>query len=302
MKPIDDRAADKKATAQGLVTYILWGFTALYWPLIKQAGALELLANRVVWSLVLVVIMLLVLRKPWTWLKSLRFLWPRLLGASVFIALNWLTYIWAVNNGHVAEASLGYFLNPLLNVVLGMIVFAERPAKQSLLGIGFAAIGVAVIAVVMTKTIWVALVLATSFAIYGVFKKRAVLGALEGLAVESGVLVPVALGYLVWLGPSQHLGTGVGPTLLLIGAGVITAGPLYLFAMAAPRIPLGTLGMMQFISPTIQLLTGIFVLHQAVPPLYFVGLALVWVGLGFYLTGSLRSTRRAALVAGQLPD
>ena len=285
--------------AQGLTTYILWGFTALYWPLIKQAGALELLANRVIWSLVLVVIMLVVLRRPWTWLKSLRFIWPRLLAASVFIALNWLTYIWAVNAGHVAEASLGYFLNPLLNVVLGMLIFRERLARQSLVGIGFAAIGVAVIAVVMTKTIWVALVLATSFAVYGVFKKRAVLGALEGLAVESGVLVPIALGYLIWLGPSQHLGTGVGPTLLLIGAGVITAGPLWLFAIAAPRIPLGTLGMMQFISPTIQLMTGIFVLGQRVPTLYWVGLGLVWVGLGFYLTGSLRNTRRAALVAGE---
>jgi len=285
--------------AQGLTTYILWGFTALYWPLIKQAGALELLANRVIWSLVLVVIMLVVLRRPWTWLKSLRFIWPRLLAASVFIALNWLTYIWAVNAGHVAEASLGYFLNPLLNVVLGMLIFRERLARQSLVGIGFAAIGVAVIAVVMTKTIWVALVLATTFAVYGVFKKRAVLGALEGLAVESGVLVPIALGYLIWLGPSQHLGTGVGPTLLLIGAGVITAGPLWLFAIAAPRIPLGTLGMMQFISPTIQLMTGIFVLGQRVPTLYWVGLGLVWVGLGFYLTGSLRNTRRAALVAGE---
>ena len=285
--------------AQGLTTYILWGFTALYWPLIKQAGALELLANRVIWSLVLVVIMLVVLRRPWAWLKSLRFIWPRLLAASVFIALNWLTYIWAVNAGHVAEASLGYFLNPLLNVVLGMLIFRERLARQSLVGIGFAAIGVAVIAVVMTKTIWVALVLATTFAVYGVFKKRAVLGALEGLAVESGVLVPIALGYLIWLGPSQHLGTGVGPTLLLIGAGVITAGPLWLFAIAAPRIPLGTLGMMQFISPTIQLMTGIFVLGQRVPPLYWLGLGLVWVGLGFYLTGSLRNTRRAALVAGE---
>lgn len=285
--------------AQGLTTYILWGFTALYWPLIKQAGALELLANRVIWSLVLVVLMLVVLRRPWTWLKSLRFIWPRLLAASIFIALNWLTYIWAVNAGHVAEASLGYFLNPLLNVVLGMLIFRERLARQSLVGIGFAAIGVAVIAVVMTKTIWVALVLATSFAVYGVVKKRAVLGALEGLAVESGVLVPIALGYLIWLGPSQHLGTGVGPTLLLIGAGVITAGPLWLFAIAAPRIPLGTLGMMQFISPTIQLMTGIFVLGQRVPTLYWVGLGLVWVGLGFYLTGSLRNTRRTALVAGE---
>ena len=299
MTPTDDRIADRRATAQGLTTYILWGFTALYWPLIKQAGALELLANRVVWSLVLVIVMLLVLKRPWGWLKTLRFIWPRLLAASVFIALNWLTYIWAVNAGHVAEASLGYFLNPLLNVVLGMIVFGERPSRQSLVGIGFAAVGVAVIAVVMTKTIWVALVLATSFAVYGVFKKRAVLGALEGLAVESGVLTPIALGYILWLGPSQHLGTGVGPTLLLIGAGVITAGPLWLFAIAAPRIPLGTLGMMQFISPTIQLLTGIFVLGQRVPPLYWVGLGLVWVGLGFYLTGSLRNTRRAALVAGE---
>lgn len=281
----------------GLATYIFWGFTTLYWPLIKQAGALELLANRVLWSLVFVVVVLLVLRRPWTWLKSLRYSWPRLLAASVFIALNWLTYIWAVNNGHVAESSLGYFLNPLLNVVLGMIVFGERPSKQSLVGIGFAALGVAVIAVVMTKTIWVALVLATSFAVYGVFKKRAVLGALEGLAVESGVLAPVALGYLIWLGPSQHLGTGVGPTLLLMGAGLVTAGPLWLFAIAAPKIPLSTLGMMQFISPTIQLLTGIFVLGQRVPGLYWVGLGLVWVGLGFYLTGSLRNARRAALVA-----
>lgn len=299
MKPTEDRIVDRKAMTQGLITYILWGFTALYWPLIKQAGALELLANRVVWSFVLVVIMLVILRVPWTWLKTLRFIWPRLLAASILIALNWLTYIWAVNAGHVAEASLGYFLNPLLNVVLGMIVFRERPSRQSLIGIGFAALGVAVIAMVMTKTIWVSLVLATSFALYGVVKKRAVLGALEGLSVESGVLLPIALGYLVWLGPSQHLGTGVAPTLLLIGAGIITAGPLWLFAIAAPRIPLGTLGMMQFISPTIQLLTGLFVLHQQVPPLYFLGLGLVWVGLGFYLVGSLRNTRRAALVAGE---
>jgi len=205
--------------AQGLTTYILWGFTALYWPLIKQAGALELLANRVVWSLVLVVIMLVVLRRPWSWLKSLRFVWPRLLAASVFIALNWLTYIWAVNAGHVAEASLGYFLNPLLNVVLGMIVFGERPSRQSLVGIGFAAIGVAVIAVVMTKTIWVALVLATSFAVYGVFKKACRARSPRGAGRRVRSPRTDRARYLIWLGPSQHLGTGVGPTLLLIGAG-----------------------------------------------------------------------------------
>lgn len=289
--------SDRKATAQGLLAYFLWGFTALYWPLIRQAGAPELLANRVLWSAVLVVAVLLVLRRPWTWVRTLRYIWPRLLAASVLIAINWLTYIWAVNAGHVAEASLGYFLNPLLNVVLGMIVFGERPTRQSLLGVGFAAIGVAVIALVMVKTVWVALLLATSFGLYGVVKKRATIGALEGLAVESGVLTPIALGYLLWLGPAQHLGTGVGPTLLLVGAGAVTAIPLWLFAIAASRIPLGTLGMMQFITPTMQLLIGIFVLHQKVPPLYFAGLALVWIGLGVYLTGSLRNARRLALVA-----
>ncbi|HET7723375.1 MAG TPA: EamA family transporter RarD [Propionibacteriaceae bacterium] len=294
-----DRRTDAGATLQGLLVYVMWGFTALYWPLIKQAGALELLANRIVWSFVLVALLLVVLRKPWGWVRTLRYTWPRLLAAAVLIALNWLTYIWAVNAGHVAEASLGYFLNPLVNVVLGMAIFHERPARQSLLGIAFAAIGVAVIAFVMVKTVWVALVLAVTFGLYGVVKKRAVLGALEGLAVESGVLLPLALGYLVVLGPAGHLGTGVAPTLLLVGAGIVTMVPLWIFAIVAPRIPLSTLGMLQFVSPTLQLLTGLFVLGQRVPPLYFVGLALVWVGLGVYLTGSLRNTRRAALVAGE---
>ncbi len=293
------RRGDTRATLQGFVVYVLWGFTALYWPLIKQAGALELLANRVVWSFVLVVVLLLVLRRPWAWVRTLRYTWPRLLAAAVLIALNWLTYIWAVNAGHVAEASLGYFLNPLVNVVLGMAIFHERPTRQSLLGILFAALGVGVIAFVMAKTVWVAIVLALTFGVYGVVKKRAVLGALEGLAVESGVLVPIAVGYLLVLGPAGHLGTGVGPTLLLIGAGIVTAVPLWIFAIVAPRIPLSTLGMLQFVSPTLQLLTGLFVLGQQVPPLYFAGLALVWIGLGVYLAGSLRNTRRAALVAGE---
>ncbi|MBI4899298.1 MAG: EamA family transporter RarD [Actinobacteria bacterium] len=293
------RRSDAGATLQGFVVYVLWGFTALYWPLIKQAGALELLAHRVVWSFVLVAVLLLVLRRPWAWVKSIRYTWPRLLTAAVLIALNWLTYIWAVNAGHVAEASLGYFLNPLVNVVLGMLIFHERPARQSLIGIAFAAIGVAVIAFVMAKTVWVALVLAVTFGVYGVAKKRAVLGALEGLTVESGVLLPIALGYLLFLGPAGHFGTGLGPTLLLIGAGIVTAVPLWIFAVVAPRIPLSTLGMLQFVSPTLQLLTGLFVLGQHVPPLYFAGLALVWVGLGVYLAGSLRNARRAALVAGE---
>ncbi len=293
------RRGDTRATLQGFIVYVLWGFTALYWPLIKQAGALELLANRVVWSFVLVVVLLLVLRRPWAWVKTLRYTWPRLLAAAVLIALNWLTYIWAVNAGHVAEASLGYFLNPLVNVVLGMVIFRERLARQSLLGILFAAIGVGVIAFVMAKTVWVAIVLAVTFGLYGVVKKRAVLGALEGLAVESGVLIPIAVGYLVVLGPAGHLGTGAGPTLLLVGAGIVTALPLWIFAIVAPRIPLSTLGMLQFVSPTLQLLTGLFVLGQRVPPLYFAGLALVWIGLGVYLMGSIRNTRRMALVAGE---
>ncbi len=270
------------------MSYVLWGVLVLFWAMLKSAGAWELLAHRIVWSFVFVVVCLLVLRRPWTWVRLARSLWPRLVLAAVLVAANWVTFIWAVNSNHVAETSLGYFLNPLLNVVLGAIFFRERPTPASLLGIGVAAVGVGVIGVAMTKTVWVALTLAATFGAYGVVKKRSPLGSLEGLAVESGLLAPLALAYLLWLGPGGTWGTTPTLTALLVASGPVTALPLWLFAIAAPRIPLGLLGMLQFVAPSITLILGVTVLGQTVPTLYWVGMGFVWAGLALYLGSVLR--------------
>ncbi len=290
---------DKGAAARGALAYVLWGFVVLFWPLVKSAGAWEILAHRIVWSLVFVVICLLVTRRPWTWLRQVRRHWPRLTLAAVLVSLNWVTFIWAINHGHVAETSLGYFLNPLLNVLIGAVVFGERLSRASLAAIVVAAAGVVVIGVAMTSTVWVALALAGSFAAYGAVKKKAPLGALEGLAFESGVLTPIALTYLLLL-PDGRFGNDPTVSLWLAAAGPVTAIPLWLFAIATARVPLSLLGMIQFITPTMQLLLGVLVIGQRVPPAYWVGLGLVWLGLALYVTTLLRA--RPAPTASPVPE
>lgn len=278
------------AVGQGAFTYVLWGLVPLFWPLLAAAGAVEILANRIIWSFVLVVVWLLLLRTDWRWLRDLGQVWPRLLLAAIFIGANWGVFIWAVNSGHVAETSLGYFINPLLNVVLGALIFKERPAPVAWVGIGLAAIGVIVIAFSMQGTIWVALVLAVSFATYGVLKKGAKVGALQGLTVESAVLLLPALGYVLWLGGGRFVQS---PTdaLFLVLAGPVTAVPLWLFAKAAPRIPLGMLGMLQYIAPTMTLLESVFWFRQSVPVAYWFGLGLIWLGTLAYLASLWLRTR-----------
>lgn len=279
-----DRGAATKVT----LAYMVWGVMVLFWPLLGRVGAWEILAHRVIWSSLFVVLCLVVLRRPWGWLRRLRHYGWRLAAAAVLIGLNWVTFIWALIHGFVAETALGYFLNPLLNVLLGMLVFRERPTRAALAGVGCAAAGVAVISVVMSSTVWVALSLATTFAVYGVVKKRAPVGALEGLAFESTVLAPLALAYLAWLGPGGTFGTDLPLSLLLVLAGPLTALPLGLFAAAAPRLPMSLLGMLQFIAPTTSLVLGVTVVGQRVPLGYWLGLALVWTGLALYLTSSVR--------------
>ncbi len=280
----------------GASSYVIWGFFPLFFTSLTPATALEILAHRIVWSLAAVALVLVAVRRPWSWIRSLlsdRRL-PRMAVAAVFIALNWLTYIWAVNNGHVVEGSLGYFINPLVNIVLGVLLFGERMGTRVRIGVLFALAGVAVIAWEHWQGLWISLVLAFSFGIYGVVKKGAPLPGLEGLFVESALLTPLALPYLMWLGWQGTGQFGVDARLsgMLVFAGVLTALPLFLFAVAAPRLPLGVVGVLQYLNPTLQFLLGITVLGQHVDASYWAGLVLVWIGSAVYLSGALRGRRR----------
>lgn len=277
----------------GLGAYLWWGFVVLFWPLLDHVPAAEVMAHRVVWALVVVLLSLVIFRVPWGWVRIARAEWPRLVPAALLVGSNWLTYIWAVNAGHVAEASLGYFLNPLVNVAVGIVVLRERPGRASVLGVVAAAAGVAVVAIVMSATVWIALVLAFSFSAYGLLKRGVHIGPLPGLAVETAVLTPIAVAYLLFAG-SGALTSGPTTVALLAASGIVTIVPLYLFAIAAPRLTFGLLGMLQYIAPSTMLLIGVLYLGQSVPGLYWVGLTLVWVGFACYMIGALN--KRRALV------
>ncbi len=291
----------RPALAQGLSAYLLWGFVPLFWPLVGHVPAWEILGHRVLWSFVLTVGVLLVLRRRWAWLRTAVADWPRLTMAAVLIACNWGVFIWAVNAGHVAETSLGYFLNPLVNVGLGVLLFRERPGPAALAGVGLAAVEVLVIALAMSGTVWVSLALAFSFGLYAAVKKRLRLGALEGLAVESGLLAPVAVGYLVVVGGGAFTASARDAVLLVAG-GAVTFVPLWLFARAAGRIPLGVLGMLQYVAPTISLILSVTWFRQQVPTDFWVGLAIIWVGTLLYLGVVLRRSRRTTTAVEPDPD
>jgi chloramphenicol-sensitive protein RarD len=286
----------RHGVAYGLGAYGLWGLVPLYWPLLAAAGPLEILAHRVVWSLVLAGLLLLVLRKRGWW-RSIR--QPRTLGlltvAAALIAVNWGVYIWAVNTGRVVEAALGYYINPILSVLLGVFVLRERLAIGQWVAVGIAGTAVVVLAVDYGHPPWVALILAASFATYGLLKKRIDSGALETLTVESAVLTPVAVGYLLWLqvtGSLVFAHHGLGPAVLLASSGLVTLIPLLLFAAAATRLPLSTVGLLQYLTPTAQFLLGVFYFGEAMSPARWLGFGLVWVALVVLTVAGLRSARR----------
>ncbi|HOA89538.1 EamA family transporter RarD [Propioniciclava tarda] len=291
------RSSDAQRTGllAGVTAYFLWGLFPLYWPLLKPAGAFEILAHRIVWSFVSVLLVLLVLRQSWRWVAGVftRANFPRLLAATLLIALNWVTYIFAVNSGHVVEASLGYFINPLANVLFGVLFFGERLGRGGRLGGLLAVAGVVVIAWGSFETLWVSLTLALSFGLYGVAKKKAHLPALQGLLVESGLLVVPCAAFLIVLAATGtgQFGTSVPADALLMLTGPITAIPLWLFAIAAPRLPLGVVGILQYLAPTIQFMIGVLVVGQHVTPTYWLGLVLVWIGSAVYLREALSGTR-----------
>ncbi|WP_368407007.1 EamA family transporter RarD [Actinomadura sp. NAK00032] len=269
----------KRGMGAGVGAYVLWGLFPLYWPLLKPAGAGEILAHRIMWSLVAVGAVLAVRR---TWAKVGRRQMLLLVAAAVVISVNWWTYIYAVNSGRTIEASLGYFINPLISVVFGVVVFRERLRPWQWAAVGLGTIAVVVLTVDYGRPPWIALVLAFAFGVYGLLKKFADMPSAESLAVETAVMFLPALGFVFFLeaqGDAAFGHEGVGNAVLLAGAGVVTAVPLMLFNAAAIRLPMTALGMLQYLAPVLQFAIGFLVQHEEMPPSRWAGFLLVWLAL-----------------------
>ncbi|WP_336030082.1 EamA family transporter RarD [Geodermatophilus sp. FMUSA9-8] len=292
---MDERRA---GTAAGLSAYLLWGCFPLYFPLLEPAGGVEIVAHRVVWSLVFVALLLTALRR-WPLVRA-AVTDPRtmlvLAGASALIAANWLVFVYGVNSGHVVETSLGYFVNPLVSVLLGVVVFAERLRPLQWTAVGLAGVAVVVLTVDHGRPPWIALTLAATFGAYGLLKKLVRVEAAPGLFVETAVaFVPalVLLGVLHGTGRGTAGSEGTGHLLLLVASGIATAVPLLLFAAAARRIPLSTIGLLQYVTPLMQLALGVFVFHEPMPPARLAGFAIVWAALAVFTVDGLRAARAA---------
>ena len=290
----------RKGFLLGVAAYSMWGIFPLYWPLLEPAGAVELLAHRVVWSAVVMALLVAVLRRT----QALRTLVasPRsrllLLLAAVVISVNWGVFIWGVNNGHVVETSLGYFINPLVTVLAGVVILGERLRPLQWGALALAAVAVLGLAVENGRPPWVALALAFSFASYGLLKKAVNAGAIEGLTIETLVIVPIALGYLFWLGStgdSQALEDPPWHLVLLATSGAVTALPLICFGGAATRVPLTTLGLLQYLAPTLQFLLGVTLLGEPMSPGRWAGFAVIWVALVIFTADSLRQRQLTRL-------
>ncbi|MBQ0828778.1 EamA family transporter RarD [Streptomyces tagetis] len=293
------RSEQRIGLLNGVAAYGMWGLVPLFWPVLKPAGAAEVLAHRMVWSLGFVAVALLVVRR-WAWAGEL-LRQPRKLGlsavAAAVITVNWGVYIWSVNNGHVVEASLGYFINPLVTIALGVLLLKERlrPLQWAAVGTGCAA--VIVLTIGFGRPPWISLCLAFSFGTYGLVKKKVNLGGVESLAAETAIQFLPALGYLLWLGASggsTFTTEGTGHALLLASTGIVTALPLACFGAAAIRVPLSTLGLLQYLAPVFQFTLGVFYFREAMPTERWAGFALVWVALTVLTWEALHTARRSA--------
>ncbi len=293
---------EKRGVLFGVAAYAMWGLFPLYWPLLKPSGALEILAHRMAWSLVAVVAILAV-RRHWSWFREL-LKQPRKLAllalAAVVITVNWGTYIYAVNTGHVVESALGYFINPLVSVVFGVVLLRERLRPLQWAAVGAGALAVIVLTIDYGRLPWIALTLAVSFGVYGLVKKQANVGAAESLTVETLVLLTPALAYLVYLemsGQATFGHTNPGHALLLAGAGVITAVPLLFFTASAIRVPLSTIGVLQYIAPILQFLCGVLIAKETMPPSRWIGFSIVWLALSIFTYDSIRAARASRKAA-----
>src|SRR4051794_1307192 len=281
----------------GVAAYAMWGLFPLYWRLLEPAGAVEILAHRIVWSLVTMVALTVALRRT-THVRAIvrdRRVLVLLAIASVVIAFNWGGFIYGVNQDRVVEVSLGYFINPLVTVLLGVLVLGERLRTLQWCAIGIASLAVVILTVDYGHPPWIALLLAGSFGTYGLAKKKANVEAVESLTLETVLLAPLALGYIWWLsatGDSSFGTNGVGHSVLLATTGLVTAIPLICFGAAAIRIPMTTLGLLQYLAPTIQFALGLLVFDEAMTTVKWIGFTLVWIALAIFTAEALRHRHR----------
>ena len=276
--------------------YVLWGLFPLYWPLLQPANPLEIVSHRAVWTMVFCIVVLAVTHA----LKSTLATFKRpkvalkLLTTTILISINWLVYIWATNNNHVVEASLGYYINPLIIIAFGVVLLKEKMRRLQWAAVSIATVGVIILTVDYGRLPWIALALALSWGTYGLVKKQLGLGALEGLAIETMIAFIPYCAYLIFIGAKGdgQFGHGVGLTALLVSAGAVTAIPLLLFNGSTNRLPYSTIGLLQYITPTIQFSIGVWVNHEAMPTARWVGFIFIWVAL-MTLAGDLVKSSRS---------
>lgn len=285
-----------KGILYGIGAYVLWGFFPIYWKFLHDVPALQVIGHRIGWSFLLL-LAYIVLTGQWQAFRSTAFKW-RTIGiysiAAVLLSFNWLIYVWGVNAGFIVETSLGYFINPLLSVLLGVIFLRERLRPLQWIPVGLAAVGVGYLTFAYGSLPWIALSLAFTFGFYGFVKKLSPLGSLYGLTLETAIVFPVALAYIAFVGfegSGAFLRLGVQVDLFLIGAGLVTTIPLLMFASAAKQIPLTVVGLLQYIAPTLQFLIGVFVYKEPFDFSRLIGFGLVWVALVIFAVENHISNR-----------
>ncbi|HUQ61612.1 EamA family transporter RarD [Lentzea sp.] len=284
-----------RGVTYGTLAYILWGLFPAYWPLLVPAQPIEVLAHRIVWSFVTLAIAVALLRRWRPLLELSGRGWLIVTAAAVLITVNWGTYIYAVNSNHVVESALGYFITPLVSVALGMIFLKERLRLAQVVAIGVVVVAVIVLTIDYGRLPAITLVLACSFGVYGLLKKKVPLDAVSSLTAESIVVAPIALVYLLTLGSANTFTTaGTGHTLMILSTGIVTVIPLLLFGAGARLIPLITMGMLQYLAPILQFAWGVFVVHEPMPASRWAGFALVWLALAVFTFDALRNRRRQA--------
>jgi chloramphenicol-sensitive protein RarD len=284
-----------------IAAYGIWGFVPLFFKLIASVPPVEVLAQRIIWSLPLCFIIMVFRRQIGEYLVALKD-WRTLrllLASALLIAVNWLVYIYAIFTDHVLAASLGYYLNPLVNVMLGMIFLGERLSKLQLLAVVIAGIGVAILLAGALDTLWISLTLAFSFGIHGLIRKVVPVGSLPGLSVETTLLLLPSLGvaaWYLWAGDGRGFGSDGSISLLLMAGGVVTAVPLLLFATAARRMSYAALGFVQFLAPTLQFLLSLFAFHEPLKPAQLACFVLIWISIAVFSFDMLRKMRAERMI------
>jgi chloramphenicol-sensitive protein RarD len=279
----------------GVSAYSLWGAFPLYWPLLEPANPLEIVSHRAVWTLVFCFFVLAATKALKSTLATLKRpkVAAKLFVTSVLVSINWLVYIWATNNGHVVEASLGYYINPLIIIGFGVLLLKEKMRPLQWVAVSIASIGVLVLTIDYGRLPWIALTLAVSWGSYGLIKKQLGLGALEGLAIETFISAFFYLGYLIYIGNqgTGQFGNSWGLTILLMSAGAVTAIPLLLFNGSTNRLPFTTIGLLQYITPTLQFSVGVWVRHEDMPTARWAGFLIIWIALTTLALDLVKSSR-----------